>query len=79
MAMSRGSVSVNDSGVVSGSGCAREIYDEMIDDYLEELPESADEDAQTAVKKSIAKLANKQAFLITYIQTNAEVDGSDVT
>lgn len=64
MAMAAGSVSISGGGVVSGTGAARFLYDELIQDY------SSPSQPQ---KVQIAAFCNRLAKLITYIEDNAEI------
>lgn len=75
MAMTTGSVVVNDAGTVTKSGMAEAIYDQLIGIYALQIPPVAVPDGPTGVpmKRAQAQLANAlAAALVPYITTNAK-------
>ena len=76
MAMTAGSVSVSPAGVVTKSGFAEEVYDDLWADYQADAASfpPADAASELATKQGLARAANKAALVITYIQANAVTD-----
>lgn len=76
MAMDAGSVAVSAAGVVTKSGFAEEVYDQLWSDYQADsaLFPAPPAEAETGIKRALAKAANLHALVITYIQANAETD-----
>ena len=70
MAMNEGSVSISASGVASGSGLAKEIYDEMESEtnFGTLLPPQ-----QAVPKEQLAVLARAMAKVVPHIANNAVV------
>jgi len=74
MAMIAGSVTVSDAGVVTKSGMAEAIYDQMIGLYAIQVPPITVPNGAAGVpmKRSQANFANAMATALTgYIQGNA--------
>ncbi len=68
MAMTTGSVTIDENGDPSGSGCARELYD----DYVPKLGIPVGTTG-AASKQQIADLCNSLAKIVDHVKTNAEV------
>lgn len=64
MAMEAGTVSISGAGIASGTGAAKFLYDELIQDYSNPL---------LAQKQQVASFCNRIAKIITYIENNAQV------
>lgn len=69
MAMTKGSVSVDGSGNVSGTGFAKELYDDFAP-KISGIPGGA---AGASAKQRIADLCNSIAKVIDHITAHAEV------
>lgn len=70
MAMSKGSVSIDASGVATGSGATKALYDVYIAKLASLIPAGA---AGAPAKVQIADLCDTVATLVDYIKTNGEV------
>lgn len=70
MAMTKGSVSIDGSGAVSGNGLARELFD----DYIAKIDGIQDGAAGAGAKQQIADLCNSlSSVFVDHIVTNAQV------
>lgn len=67
MAMSAGSVTIDEDGEATGSGAAKAVYDVMVSKMGDALP------MQQAARRQVADIAEAVAALIDYIMTNGEV------
>lgn len=73
MAMTAGTVTIDDEGNASGAGCARELFDDYMP-KMADFPEGVPLSAQVAAKRQIADLCNSVAqVLVGHIASNAEV------
>lgn len=72
MPMTRGSVSISNSGAVSGGGFARALFDAMWPTVESKLGSTPPEGVLQA-KRGIAEQCNAQSVIIDYIKSNATV------
>jgi len=82
MPMTAGTVSVDSAGVVTKSGYAGNVFDDMYAEYLVNITASGTVvpplDQLVAVKQGLARAAVNAAKVITYIQANATAGGDAV-